>query len=48
MLEWIVRNMLDGSLLHIMASTEDVLEVLKPASNDESLTMRGVMTIKTV
>ena len=31
---WMLRNVIDSSVLHIAVSTEEALEVLRPASKD--------------
>ena len=36
LLEWKLRNVMDGSVLHIVASTEEALEVLRPVNKDGS------------
>ena len=35
--EWKLRNAKDDSVLHIVVNTEEVLEVLRPASKDGSI-----------
>ena len=32
--EWKLKNAMDGSVLHVAASTEEVLDVLSPLSKD--------------
>ena len=43
--EWKLSNAMDGSVLHVSVSTNEALEVLRPASNDGSIIREEVLSI---